>query len=143
MLSRSWDNLRVVGPRRHRARRQETLRVPRGVLLVNAMEIGGSRVNTCTIDEAFGHPVRRAQYPIVCNPKDAVFLRLRATPAEVRAAGEKLYNALVADQAGRDFFAKQLEQAPVFIQLDTPDVEELPWETLWEMQKNFMVLDPQ
>jgi hypothetical protein len=118
--------------------------VPRGVLVVNAVEIGGNRVNTCTIDEAFGAPnVTRTQYQIKCDPKDPVFLKLRQKPPAVRQAGEMLYNALVADPAGLKFFANQAPACPVFIQLDTPEAEELPWETLWENQKYFMVLDPQ
>ena len=118
-------------------------KVPRGVLLINAMNIGKSRVNTCTIDEAFDSNMPRAQYQLQCNPKDAEFLKLRDKSPAVRQAGEKLYNALVADQAGQAFFAQQAPASAVFFHVDTPDAEELPWEILWEMQKNFMALDPQ
>src|SRR5262249_41464511 len=69
--------------------------------------------------------------------------KLRDNPPPVRQAGETLYRALVSDQAGQEVFAQQQPASPVFIQLDTPEAEELPWETLWENQKSFMVLDPQ
>jgi hypothetical protein len=107
------------------------------------MDIGGKRVNTCTIDEAFGNDMPRTQFPLRCNPKDAEFLKLHDKPPAVRAAGEKLYKALVSHQDGRRFFTLQQPRSPIFIHIDTPDAEELPWETLWEIQRNFMTLDPQ
>lgn len=125
----------------------------RGVLVVSAMELNGKRVHTCMIDEAFGSAVPGGTYLLDCNSNDAEFLKLRSKPAPVRGAGQKLYGALVAHQPVRDFFAQTMVLPvapptlpavfPLFIRVDTPDAEELPWEILWETQKSFMVLDPQ
>lgn len=126
--------------------------MPRGVLVVSARERGGKLVNICMIDEVFSNVVPGGAYDLDCNSNDAEFVKLRGKPPAVRQAGEKLYSALVAHQPVRDFFAQTREQAagsaqppvyPLYIRVDTPDAEELPWEILCETQKSFMVLDPQ
>jgi hypothetical protein len=126
----------------------------RGVLVVSGMELDGKRYNICMIDEAFDRNVQGGTYPLMCTPKDVEFINLSVVPPRdsIRRAGEKLYNALVAHQPVRDFFAQtipnqvggvELPVYPLYFRIDTPDAEELPWEILWETQRNFMVLDPQ
>lgn len=115
----------------------------RGVLLVSTLDLDGQRVHTCTIDEAFGTGTGRAQYMLKCKASDAQFIKLRTIPADVKLAGEYLYKALVFEAVGRDFFAQQQPLSPLFIHIGAPDAEDLPWETLWEAQRNFMALDPQ
>lgn len=120
----------------------------RGVLLVSGMELGGKRLNTCKIDEAFGLDPQGGTFPLDCSPGDPEFATLRATSPAVQKAGERLYRSLVAHEPLRTFFAQTLaatadEPAPVYIRVDTPDAEELPWEILWESERQFRVLDPQ
>ena len=125
----------------------------RGVLVVSGMELAGKRLNTCMIDEAYGHQVPGGTYPLDCRASDPEFVKMRGTPPAVRLAGEKLYSALVAHPPVRDFFAHAAAPTPaaaaatpvypLYVRVDTPDAEEFPWETLCETQKSFMVLDPQ
>lgn len=124
----------------------------RGVLVLNTLIHDGKPVYTCTINEAYGSNVPRTQFILKCNSDDPEFIKLRAKPPEVREAGEKLYGALTAEQAGLDFFAQTtkiasgpgpVQEYPLYVRLDVPDAENLPWEILWEAQKTFMVLDPQ
>jgi len=120
--------------------------VARGVLVVNAMEINGKLLINCVIEEAFYPNPGRPQYLLNCSANDPEFAKLRLNPAQVRPAGEKLYGALVSDKAGVEFFAQRLAvpaPAPIYIDIERPDVEELPWEVLCEEKKNFMALDPE
>src|SRR5687767_8909416 len=106
------------------------------------MEFGGKRLNTCMIEEAFGAPVKGGTYPLDCTASDPEFASLRSTPAQVQPAGDKLYRALIKHEALNDLFKLTKSGTgpyPLYIRVDTPDAEELPWETLWENQ--FFSLD--
>jgi hypothetical protein len=121
--------------------------VPRGVLVVNAMEINGKLLINCVIEEAFAPNPARPQYPLDCSADDPEFAKLRSRPAQVRPAGEKLYGALVSAKAGEEFFAQRRAvpppaPAPLYIHIEPPDVERLPWEILCEAKQSFMALDP-
>jgi hypothetical protein len=119
------------------------------------MEVGGKRLNIFMIDEAYGANLPGGTYPLECTSKDPEFnLRVVLGTAKgggpVLLAGKKLYSALVAHKPVQDFFAQTNpspsalpQYFPLYIRVDTPDAEELPWEILWETQKSFMILDPQ
>jgi hypothetical protein len=118
----------------------------RGVLLVSSgTDTKGEPFTACVIEEAFGTEVNGGMYPLNFSLKDADFLKLRTSPPAVRQAGEKLYSLLVAHENIRKVFDVTAGAEPVYplyIRVDTPDAEELPWEILCETQKSFMVLDP-
>lgn len=109
----------------------------RAVIGVNSIEFDGKLINTCTIEESFGPNAKREQFPLNCQASDPEFVKLRASPPQVKGAGERLYKALTAKPAGATLFAQWLVEpppGPIFFQVDSPDVEELPWETLYDTQ---------
>lgn len=112
--------------------------MPRAVLVVNSMELDdGKNINTCMIEESFDENGAHAQFRLNCTPSDPEFVKLQANPPQVRGAGEKLYKALTASQAGANLFAQWSvvpRPAPIYFHVDSPEVEELPWETLYDTE---------
>jgi hypothetical protein len=116
----------------------------------------GARRTAFMIDEAFDAIAPGEFYPLQCTAKDPEFLNLTGAPPRnserVKRAGEKLYGSLIAHKDVEKFFALtsavpaatgQPKVFPLYIRIETPEAEDLPWETLWEKYKTFMVLDPQ
>jgi hypothetical protein len=124
----------------------------RGVLLVGSLPYNGQRITTCAIEEAYGQNTARGPFQLSCSPNEKIFTALSERGSggkpDVRAAGQKLYNALVEIDPVRQMFARihgtstvggPPSMFPLFVRLDAPDAENLPWEALF--RDSFIVLD--
>jgi hypothetical protein len=129
----------------------------RGVFAVSAMDNDGQVITTCIIEEAFGSAIqRRGPFRLKCASNEKIFVslgeRTSGKQPDVRAAGQKLYEALVAHEPVRQVFAatEKIPEPkdppdpppvyPLFVRVDAPEVENLPWEILF--RQSFIVLDP-
>jgi hypothetical protein len=126
----------------------------RGVLLVTGMSHEGQRITTLMIEEAFGWETVHDTFPLKCTANDKIFAdlarRMTGQRPDVRAAGQKLCDALMANEPVRLMFEKTQTVPkpaqppptyPLFVRVEAPEAANLPWETLY-FKNTFMALDP-
>jgi hypothetical protein len=120
----------------------------RGFFVVTTMDTGGKRVNLLLVNEAFDSAAPMGAFQLTCTADDKEFLTLRAQPPSVRKAGRRLYEALAQNKFIEMLFLATEQPAPdesypLFVRLDTPDAEALPWEALCTPgPSHFRALDP-
>jgi len=115
----------------------------RGVFVVKS--VGKDARNLLYVDEAFGWPAPQDAFELSCSSNDPEFLKLRTSTPDVRKAGRRVYDSLAEHepvQALLNNIAKGDVAAvyPLFVRVDAPDAEGIPWETL--CNGSFMALDP-
>ncbi|HYW30094.1 MAG TPA: CHAT domain-containing protein [Gemmatimonas sp.] len=86
--------------------------------------------------------------PLGAKPGDAPFNLLGTRPLEadvVRRCGQQLGDALNRNQAVSEMFgfiatANAEEEYPIYIEVGSPESENLPWEAIWRDQLEFLSL---
>lgn len=130
----------------------------RGVISVIPEDLdNGDTRHTFRVEEAFGAVVKGRTRELTCKPTDSEFLAMGPTPSPgaVLKAGQKLFRVLNGNVGVQNLFAQmnvglnpaipagQPNTYPLFVKIDDdPDAEGLPWEVLWEQNRNFFCLDP-
>ena len=94
------------------------------------------------------HPDARRNYPLECRPTDPLIGALTGATLSadaVRKAGERLMQALLKHPAVaaavQALPANHGTVTPLRIHIDADTSEALPWEALFDSQKNFLALD--
>jgi CHAT domain len=126
----------------------------RGVIHLTPEKLdSGETSHRFRVEEAFGNFPPGISEKLSCKPTDTEFAAIGHDPSPnaVLKAGEKLFNVLNTSRDVQMLFAQMAagtatspETYPLFVKIeDPPGPEELPWEVLWEQDRDFLALDPQ
>jgi CHAT domain len=115
----------------------------RGVFVVKS--VGKGARNLLYVDEAFGWPAPQDAFELSCSSSDPEFLKLRTSKPDVRKAGRRVYESLAEHEPVQTLLNHVAQSGaaavhPLFVRVDAPDAEGIPWETL--CNGSFMALDP-
>jgi hypothetical protein len=117
----------------------------------------GETSHSFRVEEAFGNFPAGNSEKLSCKPSDAEFVAMgpHPSPNAVLKAGQRLYDVLNKSAGVQKLFAQmdvgvppagtsaESRSYPLFVKVeDPPGPEELPWEVLWEQQRDFFALDP-